>query len=35
MLGCLFVVVALGMHVPGDLAALLGSARHTLMGTGR
>jgi hydrogenase-4 component F len=35
MLGCLFVVVALGMHVPGDLAALLGSARHALMGTGR
>jgi hydrogenase-4 component F len=35
MLGCFFVVVALGVHVPGDLSALLGSASHTLMGTSR
>ncbi|MGH2843671.1 MAG: hypothetical protein ACRDKL_08815, partial [Solirubrobacteraceae bacterium] len=30
MLGCLFVVVALGVHLPGELASLLGSARHLL-----
>jgi hydrogenase-4 component F len=30
MLGCLFVVVALGVHVPGDLSALLDSARQRL-----
>jgi hydrogenase-4 component F len=30
MLGCLFVVVALGVHLPGDLAALLRSADHRL-----
>jgi hypothetical protein len=30
MLGCLFVVVALGVHLPGDLSALLGSASHSL-----
>jgi hydrogenase-4 component F len=27
MLGCLFVVVALGVHLPGELSALLGNAR--------
>jgi len=30
MLGCLFVVVALGVHLPGDLAALLNNAEHRL-----
>jgi len=30
MLGCLFVVVALGVHLPGDLSALLTSAGHRL-----
>jgi hydrogenase-4 component F len=30
MLGCLFVVVALGVHLPGELSALLDSARHRL-----
>jgi hydrogenase-4 component F len=30
MLGCLFVSVALGVHLPGDLAALLSSAEHRL-----
>jgi hypothetical protein len=35
MLGCLFVVVALGVHVPGDLSALLNSAGRTLTGAGR
>ncbi|MEO6857610.1 MAG: proton-conducting transporter membrane subunit [Solirubrobacteraceae bacterium] len=30
MLGCLFVVVALGVHVPGDLSTLLGSAGRRL-----
>jgi hydrogenase-4 component F len=30
MLGCLFVVVALGVHLPGELSALLSSARHLL-----
>jgi len=35
MLGCLFVVVALGVHVPGDLSALLDSARRTLSGGGQ
>ena len=30
MLGCLFVVVALGVHLPGELSTLLGSARHLL-----
>jgi hydrogenase-4 component F len=30
MLGCLFVVVALGVHLPGDLSALLGNAGHRL-----
>ncbi|MGD0981605.1 MAG: proton-conducting transporter membrane subunit, partial [Solirubrobacteraceae bacterium] len=35
MLGCFFVVVALGVHVPGDLSALLGSAGHALMAAGR
>jgi len=30
MLGCLFVVVALGVHLPGDLSALLASAGHRL-----
>jgi hydrogenase-4 component F len=30
MLGCLFVVIALGVHLPGDLSALLGSASHSL-----
>ncbi len=30
MAGCLFVVVALGVHLPGDLADLLSSARHVL-----
>jgi hydrogenase-4 component F len=30
MLGCLFVVIALGVHLPGDLAALLRSASHSL-----
>ena len=30
MLGCLFVVVALGLHLPGDLSSLLASARHLL-----
>src|SRR5579875_411220 len=29
--GCLLVVVALGLHLPGALAALLGSARHLLL----
>ncbi|MGD0198397.1 MAG: proton-conducting transporter membrane subunit [Solirubrobacteraceae bacterium] len=35
MIGCLFVVVALGVHVPGDLSALLTSAGHSLTGPGR
>jgi hydrogenase-4 component F len=30
MLGCLFVVVALGVHLPGDLSALLANARQGL-----
>jgi hydrogenase-4 component F len=30
MLGCLFVVIALGVHLPGDLAALLANASHSL-----
>ncbi|MGH2863774.1 MAG: proton-conducting transporter membrane subunit, partial [Solirubrobacteraceae bacterium] len=30
MLGCLFVVIALGVHLPGDLSALLSSAGHRL-----
>jgi len=30
MLGCLLVVVGLGVHLPGDLVALLDSARHRL-----
>ena len=30
MLGCLFVVVALGVHLPGDLSALLANASHRL-----
>jgi hydrogenase-4 component F len=30
MAACLFVVVALGVHVPGDLTSLLNSARHRL-----
>jgi hydrogenase-4 component F len=30
MLGCLFVVVALGVHMPGDLNALLTNAGHRL-----
>jgi hydrogenase-4 component F len=30
MIGCLFVVVALGVHLPGDLSALLNSAVHRL-----
>jgi hypothetical protein len=30
MLGCLFVVVALGVHLPGDLSALLANAGHRL-----
>jgi hydrogenase-4 component F len=30
MLGCLFVVVALGVHLPGELSALLDSARQRL-----
>jgi hydrogenase-4 component F len=30
MLGCLFVSVALGVHLPGDLGALLNSAAHRL-----
>jgi hydrogenase-4 component F len=30
MLGCLFVVVALGVHLPGDLSALLTNAGHRL-----
>jgi hydrogenase-4 component F len=30
MLGCLIVVVALGVHVPGDLVSLLNSAGHRL-----
>jgi hypothetical protein len=30
MLGCLFVVVALGVHLPGDLVALLDNARERL-----
>jgi len=30
MLGCLFVLVALGVHVPGTLESLLHSARHRL-----
>ena len=30
MLGCLFVVVALGVHLPGDLSALLSNAGHRL-----
>jgi hydrogenase-4 component F len=30
MLGCLFVSVALGVHLPGDLSALLSSAEHRL-----
>ncbi|MGO9974900.1 MAG: proton-conducting transporter membrane subunit [Solirubrobacteraceae bacterium] len=30
MLGCLVVVVALGVHVPGELSALLSTASHSL-----
>jgi len=30
MLGCLFVVVALGVHLPGDLSTLLTNASHRL-----
>jgi hydrogenase-4 component F len=30
MLGCLIVVVALGVHLPGDLSALLTNASHRL-----
>jgi hydrogenase-4 component F len=30
MLGCLFVVVALGVHLPGDLSALLSNASYRL-----
>ncbi|MGI8712728.1 MAG: proton-conducting transporter membrane subunit [Solirubrobacteraceae bacterium] len=30
MIGCLFVTVALGVHLPGDLSALLSSASHRL-----
>jgi hypothetical protein len=30
MLGCMFVVVALGVHLPGDLSALLTNASHRL-----
>ena len=30
MLGCLFVSVALGVHLPGQLAELLSSATHRL-----
>jgi hydrogenase-4 component F len=30
MIGCLFVVVALGVHLPGDLSTLLGSAGRRL-----
>jgi hypothetical protein len=30
MLGCLFVVVALGVHLPGDLSTLLSNAGHRL-----
>ena len=30
MLGCLFVVIALGVHLPGDLGALLSNASHRL-----
>jgi hydrogenase-4 component F len=30
MLGCLFVSVALGVHLPGQLSALLNSAAHRL-----
>lgn len=30
MIGCLVVVLALGLHLPGDLASLIGSASHTL-----
>jgi hydrogenase-4 component F len=32
MLGCLLVVIALGVHLPGDLSALLGNAAHRLAG---
>jgi hydrogenase-4 component F len=35
MLGCLFVVVALGVHLPGDLQALLDSARQRLAAPAR
>jgi hydrogenase-4 component F len=30
MVGCLFVSIALGVHLPGDLSTLLASARHRL-----
>lgn len=30
MLGCLFVVIALGVHLPGDLSALITNAGHRL-----
>jgi hypothetical protein len=30
MLGCAVVVVALGVHLPGDLSALLTNASHRL-----
>jgi hypothetical protein len=30
MLGCLFVVLALGVHLPGDLQTLLSNASHRL-----
>ncbi|MGH2850473.1 MAG: proton-conducting transporter membrane subunit, partial [Solirubrobacteraceae bacterium] len=34
MLGCLIVVVALGVHLPGDLSALLTNAGHRLAAPG-
>jgi hydrogenase-4 component F len=34
MLGCLFVVIALGVHLPGELSALLDSARQRLEAPG-
>ena len=35
MLGCLFVVIALGVHLPGDLTALLTNAGHRLAAPAR
>jgi hydrogenase-4 component F len=35
MLGCLFVVIALGVHLPGDLSALLTNAGHRLASPAR